>query len=561
MGLGRARAVDDLGVPSRIFPQWLRCTGCDRLAPLTNFEYTNTHPYRTDEARFEHVNCPGRGRTPGSKGRARRPAVPARYLLACVNGHLDEFPYDWWVHRGMPCDKADRPALKMVDRALGKGSSATIECASCGHRRPMNEAQGESARGKLPKCRGRHPHLNAFETTACTMPVRLMLVGASNLWFPATQSIIVMPSTDAEQKSTRADALIRALADKLEKYRDSLDFVRDLLEGKGTALESLTDGELREAIDLALDPPDVEEQSPGAPDPIDLLVPEWRYLQHDPSGPYHDDESGLMLSPRERHADLRPEIARVLAVDKLRKVNAMVGFTRIDDMDRVDDQRGRLVTLTRDHRPTWAVATEDRGEGILLQLDESLVAPWESQVEDSTLWVAHRDAHRRNFERRFSETARIVDPDDWFPSARYWLVHTFAHILIREMAMQCGYSAASLTERVYAWPAAGDREPAAGLLICTTASDSDGTLGGLVQLSDKDRLHRVVSAALLRARRCSSDPVCAHRTPRDPEDFLHGAACHCCAMASETSCERANRFLDRRFLVNLPGGDGLGFFG
>ena len=54
------------------------------------------------------------------------------------------------------------------------------------------------------------------------------------------------------------------------------------------------------------------------------------------------------------------------------------------------------------------------------------------------------------------------------------------------------------------------------------------------------------------------------RTPSDPEDFLHGAACHCCAFASETSCERANRFLDRRFLLTLPSADGQpvpGFFG
>ena len=66
--------------------------------------------------------------------------------------------------------------------------------------------------------------------------------------------------------------------------------------------------------------------------------------------------------------------------------------------------------------------------------------------------------------------------------------------------------------------------------------------------------------ALKRATRCSSDPICAKRTPKDPEDFLHGAACHCCVMASETSCERANRFLDRRFLINLPGSE-VGFFG
>lgn len=84
-------------------------------------------------------------------------------------------------------------------------------------------------------------------------------------------------------------------------------------------------------------------------------------------------------------------------------------------------------------------------------------------------------------------------------------------------------------------------------------------LGGLVQLSEPARLQRVVGSALRKAARCSSDPICSKRTPQDPEDFLHGAACHCCVMASETSCERANRFLDRRFLLALPGSN-LGFF-
>ena len=228
-------------------------------------------------------------------------------------------------------------------------------------------------------------------------------------------------------------------------------------------------------------------------------------------------------------------------------------------MDRVGDLPRRLAPLTRTERPAWTVATEDRGEGIFLQLDGDAVATWESRILATELWHAHRDAHRRNFERRFSETAADVDPDTRLKPPRYWLVHTFAHVLIRELAMTCGYSAASLSERLYAWPAAPGRSASAGLLICTTASDSDGTLGGLVQLSEPDRLERVVSAALYRAERCSSDPICAMRTPQDPEDFLHGAACHCCVMASETSCEKANRFLDRRFLLDLPGSD-VGFF-
>lgn len=233
-------------------------------------------------------------------------------------------------------------------------------------------------------------------------------------------------------------------------------------------------------------------------------------------------------------------------------------------MERVDDLTTRLVKLTRDGKPSWVPATEDHGEGIFLQLDEGAVAAWEVPVLGSALWTAHRRAHRRNFARRFSETAASVDPDTRLPAPRYWLVHTLAHILIREMAMSCGYGAASLSERLYAWPSTADRQPAAGLLICTTASDSEGTLGGLVALSDPDRLQDIVTRALRRAARCSSDPVCAQRTPHDPEDFLHGAACHCCSFASETSCERANRFLDRRFLLGLPIDHGEmvpGFFG
>lgn len=551
---------NDLGVPARVFPQWLRCTGCDMLGTVAQFDYRNTHPYRTDLASFEHARCTGRAGD-RSRGATRRPAVPARYLLACVDGHLDEFPYERWVHHGETCKEAEFPALKMVDRTGGKGASASIRCESCGARRPMNEAQGEAGREKLPRCRGRHPHLDAFYP--CANKTRLMLIGASNLWFGATTSIIVMPESIEERKTDLADRIRIALGEaRLAKYRDDLETLRDVLDGK-VDVTGLSDAELTEAATAAAEPPEPEaeqEQRMREWDPVDLLVPEWNYLQRPVNGPLIEDPaSGLTLSQRDLDPELPPEVGRVLAVEKLRKVNALVGFTRIDALDRVGDVPGRLVPLTRAQHPAWTVATEDYGEGIFLQLDEEKVAAWEQRVLSSELWEAHRAAHRRNFHRRFSDTAESVDPDTRLRAPRYWLVHTFAHTLIRELAMTCGYSAASLSERLYAWPGSTDRAPAAGLLICTTASDSDGTLGGLVQLSEPPRLRRVVRNALDRATRCSSDPVCAKRTPLDPEDFLHGAACHCCVMASETSCERANRFLDRRFLTDLPGSD-LGFF-
>ena len=561
---------NDLGIPARVFPQWLRCTGCDYLGPLPRFTYTNTHPFRPDLAQFKHVSCPGRGRArPGQGKRTKReaPAVPAQHLLTCTNGHLDEFPDNLWVHRGQPCPKAESPDLQMRDANLGQSVGASIQCQACQARRGMAEAQGEVGREKLPqRCRGRHPHLNAFDPECDARPA-LIMMGASNLWFPSTQSIIVMPRTDAEQLEALSDQLRVELGlEKMTKYAANLEFIRDLAEGK-VDLEGVDDEALGAAVADALAPAVTEEERQerlATWDPIELLVPEWRYLQKPALFAEQQNSSGLMVTEMACDPDLPPAVSRVVAVNKLKKVNAALGFTRLDEMDRVSDREARLVKLTRDGKPRWVPATEDRGEGIFLQLDLEAVAAWEQQILVTDVWAAHRDAHRRNFGRRFSETAARVDPDSRLPAPRYWLLHTFAHILIREMAMSCGYGAASLSERIYAWRETDVREPAAGLLICTTASDSEGTLGGLVALSEPRRLRGLVINALRRAARCSSDPVCAMRIPKDPEDFLHGAACHCCSFASETSCERANRFLERRFLLTLPSGDGdpvPGFFG
>lgn len=431
----------------------------------------------------------------------------------------------------------------------------------------MNEAQGEAGRAKLPRCRGRMPHLRGF-APSCEVEPRLMLVGASNLWFPALLSVIDMPRLDpAERARDFADRMRGALGDQLQEFAAQANVIRALLKVAEIDVTAMSDTELERLVSLALEPPETEESRHARRenwDPVDLLVPEWHYLQIEPASQFHEDRpSGLTLSPRALDDAMPGVVSRVLAVDRLRKVNALTGFTRIDEMDRITDLGNRVVPLTRSGRPDWTVATEDRGEGIFLQLDEEAVSVWESRVEETPLWAAHVASHRRNFERRFSKTAAAAEPDDRMRPPRYWLLHTLGHILIREFAMYSGYGAASLSERVYAWCERSGENPrpaAAGLLICTTASDSDGTLGGLVRLSQPNLLAPILRSALRHAGRCSSDPICAARTPKDPEDFLHGAACHCCVMASETSCERANRFLDRRFLLSLPGSD-LGFFG
>lgn len=137
------------------------------------------------------------------------------------------------------------------------------------------------------------------------------------------------------------------------------------------------------------------------------------------------------------------------------------------------------------------------------------------------------------------------------------LLHTLAHMLIRELALECGYNAASIRERIYADVNAEGCQ--AGFIIYTAAADSDGTLGGLVELGKPENLERLLVQALRRSRICSSDPLCAEHDPQKDRS-LHAAACHACSFVAETSCERGNRYLDRAMVVPTFENDKAAFF-
>jgi hypothetical protein len=136
-------------------------------------------------------------------------------------------------------------------------------------------------------------------------------------------------------------------------------------------------------------------------------------------------------------------------------------------------------------------------------------------------------------------------------ASRYLLVHGLAHILINQFVFECGYSTASLRERLYV--SADARAPMAGFLIYTAAGDSEGTLGGLVRLGRQQRLGPVVRRALSRAAWCSADPVCSENLGGQGSRLANLAACHACVLLPETSCETINQGLDRAMIVGTAG--------
>jgi len=535
-----------VGVPVVPFPAWLRCTACNELGALDSgvFRFENNNLRRPHEAKFVHDKCP-RGRN-----RAKKPlAVTARFVLSCVNGHLDEFPYREFVHRGLECPEATHPRLQMEDRGGNLGADVKITCVNCGQDRNIRDAMGQRGLENLPRCRGRHPHLGVFDQ-GCAEDPKVLTVGASNQWFAQTLSALAVPESG-----------MSALDAKVDQHWDAFKELPPSMFGwarkNAQAFKEIahyTDEEIAEAFELRRSKDQTQDggQGKGGSRYPDLRTPEWEVFSAkklpDPNDDFtlRRDIGGVPESLQGIYED-------VVQAERLREVRALIGFTRLDAPDPEDPDLVRRVRLSRS-KADWVPASEVRGEGIFLKLPEDLLQEWEKRVEESPALLAHREAYERYRMNRYSERIKQdFDPMAHWPGARYIALHTFSHLMIRTIALECGYSSASLSERIYS--GTEDDPHRSGILIYTAVPDAEGTLGGLVSLAEPKELERLTRRALADARHCSSDPLCAERLPQAPADFLHGAACHVCLFVSETTCERGNKFLDRRFIVPVDDTD------
>lgn len=521
------------GVPVTTFPVWIRCPACDRIAPCDSKLFKlEERVYRPDLTRYVHANCSK------TKGKAP-PAVPVRFLLACRNGHLDEFPWLWFVHKGPPCAT---PILEMFEREMSsRADDVFVVCRNCDARRSMVDAFGLAGQKNLPGCRGRHPHLQSFDPKPCDAPNRALLLGASNSWFSVTLRVLAIPPA-----ATPLGQLIDTLWPVVEKVKSAAILEYAIEEGN-PALKELKGFPVEEVW------AEIEARRHGTEDEkepdSDLLTPEWQQLSN-PSGAINGPD--FQLREVKAPPSFTPVVERVVLGERLREVVALVGYTRIDPPGEVDAKGRYPVTgpLAR-NAPTWVPCTEVRGEGIFLQFAESAMQAWETKIDQDERMAAILGSHQRWRARR------KLEPHGGFPGSRYLLLHTISHLLMREFALECGYGSASLTERIYAH---SGTNPMAGILLYTAAPDSEGTLGGLVSLGEPDTLDRMLRQALRHAEVCSSDPMCAEHIPGEEEDVLHGAACHSCVFAPETSCERSNRYLDRALVVDTLATAGIGFF-
>lgn len=549
----RSAPNSELTVPFLRFPQWHVCPRCQRLqrAPLVLREFPR---------------CSACGERPDSGGRG--PAmVQVRFIALCDQGHVQDFPWREWVHASIHpgCD------LPMRLVAMGGASLAAtrVEC-ECGAKRslehitdadpPGGDAAPSSfltrnlAPGAEYPCEGRCPWLGDETGRGCARPLRGSLRGATNVYFSVVRSSVYLPRGGSDVPAELIEVLenppLSALIGLLSSLGQPLDPA--ILRGQqGQLLRSFSDLEIRTALARVTSNTSAPEVQRGSADDGETA---FRRAEHAVLRTARNEEQ-LLTCPQVLSGyagEVRTWFDRITLVPKLRETRAFVGFTRVfaETEQSLDDRKAMLWRTAP--AAQWLPAYLVFGEGIYLELNEVLLQRWEERPEIGRR-LAKLDSRFQLVLQRRRLRPRQINP-------RFVLLHTFAHLLMNQLTFDCGYSTASLRERLYV--SADRTAPMAGLLIYTAAGDAEGTMGGLVRMGKSGYLEPIIERALLSATWCSADPVCMELGELGGQgpDSCNLAACHNCSLAPETSCEEFNRFLDRGLVVGTLESPGVGFF-
>lgn len=551
-------------VPALRFPRWYRNTKSGRL-----------RRFGLSTRKLENPEGGGRWQ-------------PVRFIAVCESGHLCDFPWKDWI--GCTCSSDDK--LELQDFGGSELTSINVSCGDCGKRAhlggvtrlPSNKPEASTVSSENPenqasraestafqrkgiKCPGDRPWLgeNAQEC-GCNAPLVGALINQTNLYFPKTISAISLPQVahvDPEVIKLRniieSEAGTLLLGVQLAVWRmgqkdkaarsvcaelQALDVAADVALVR-TVLEELFDKSVRITPDQPLP---VEPESEF----VAFRRNEFNVIREPLNEP--DESPHLRVVPTEVPNTLTPYFQRVNLVERLRETRAFYGFTRLKPQaspltgmpTSAMQQLFKAVPSTP--YENWLPAVTVHGEGIYMELNEQRLSEWQQQNADWLLSRLPDDFINRLTDVKLALPPLSPNPRIW--ASRYLLVHSLAHILINQLVYECGYSTASLRERLFV--SADPAAPMAGILIYTAAGDSEGTLGGLVRLGRPEALEPLVIRALSRASWCSADPICAETVGATGSRLANLAACHACTMLPETSCETINEGLDRAMVVGLP---------
>lgn len=513
----KQNVVKGATVPIQRFPKWTQCRECSTL---------HFNPWEMQQN--EKPTC--------NSCDSKAPLKQLLWVIVDPRGYLSEMDWQRKTHekQGDPNCKLTT-GMKLIDS--DDGPMLTCSCGST-NRFYSKERLFYGNRTTQPWLQDIASDLE--ERSQSNMS-QVLSIDDSRIYSAVSREVLVIPPESRVRKGTVVDELYRnsTIVDNLRNSRTQL--IRKRNESQLARKYRCSVDDIHEAMK------EIEAGYPlygetFTPEMIEQL--EYQAFQDVIPDMKSDEDfvvqnnslqwQALVATKGEDVQDSLRLVSQLVRVDRLKSIKAFLGFKRLDGETIIPPD----IDASRD----WLPAIQLYGEGIFFVLDPNMLERWETREEVQRRFTTVA----RRFEQSGSESPNPLTP-------RFILLHTLAHLMMRQLEFEGGYPAASLAERIYCSPGANGM---AGILIWTAVADLAGSLGGLAELAEPSRFQKLLFGAIDHASWCSMDPVCGESSGQGV-GMLNRAACHGCSLVPDTACIYGNVLLDRAFIRgNLK--DGLG---
>lgn len=550
-------------VDAEYFPKWMYCNKCNSFKHIDDWYKGWKNVFHSKE-----INKINDSFTPpkcykcyqaAKKNKEKRKYYPleqVRFILTAPNGNIKDLPWNLWtnlsrekdensgqqkiVFNGNCCDKQDLKYLR--SDTFSDFSGVRIQCKNpecktqgkqvsltglLGLRVPDFDKNGEI---KIITDNDGNPVLDnkGHEQKILFKPV---IRTSNSVYYPIITNSLYLPQSELISSEDKKNVI-------------------NLYKNKNKSLE-----EISSFMDIPLEylkelfhPEDFIKE-------VDYRLKEYNFLKTNDSPKDND----LVYEEEKSELLANYGINTLLRINRLKMTSVQTGFSRqepidkdlfaeysMDDFIRVSKEAVKAKYTSSKGKVTKLLpGIESFGEGIFIDFDLSKITSWFNNQFKNNDFIKRVEIIKNNAENSPYNLPKEKDKmmSNLSYLAKFIFIHTFSHILIKELEFLTGYSASSISERLYV-----NENEMQGVLIYTMAG-AEGSFGGLVSQSNPDRFIKILESALARAKDCASDPIC-YNSEGQGIGGLNLAACYSCSLLPETSCEEFNSYLDRALLID-----------
>ena len=523
--------------------------------------------------------------------------------LICPNGHLSDIPWpnflNWKTQKetfkldkddngqnlfdiGPCCSNPNLIWTESKTKSEGYGS-IFIECKSCelgsGISKEKPKINLEGINSLLPYCKGQKPweieldNPNAIPYKKCYKgkdgesknereKMQISLVTANNIYYANGFSSLFIPMHLAEDKSKELIEATNLLETKYSKYFERTAILREeYWNSKFDYSDFLIDNNIN-PYDENTFKAQLESEFLNIPNTIEITDKheeyrwqEYKCFSQNSSISDIEENKGLNFQDIQLPTELEPFFTKIQQVEELKVTNIQLDFTRVKPKERIvriNESGEKVVEEASIGQNTFSIkkeelfvlpANETYGEGLFFQFNDDTINKW---IKDNSSQLEGRFSSFFNKEIDAKEQLAGIKQRIKNNRIKHFLIHSFSHLMMRELEFSCGYPTASLKERLYI---SNTPEKIMSGVLIYTAEGSEGSMGGLVSQGEPEKILEILKKGLQRSENCSSDPLCWESDGQGILD-LNLSACFSCSLVSETACEEMNLGLDRRVLVD-----------